>query len=206
VRVLLVAAESVLRQAVQLGLSEAADAEVEVVEPSPDQISQAVEGFGPDVLLVWLQDASENGGSLADLACRLAGDRPVLVLAADLPRHTARTLLVPGIAGYILTAGGTQEIARALRRVVAGGLGAGGMREGLARFRLEKPQRMLPSLSERQGAILGMVCQGLSYREIGRRLSVSPSLVRKEVRQLLELARARSRVELIARMGDGGEG
>ena len=201
-RLLVVAAGDVLRRAVQLGLADEVGAEVAVAEPSASEISQAIEGFRPDVVMVWLQGAGERDADLIQVACTLAGRRPVLVLADDLPRQAASALLVPGIVGYILTAAGMREVGRALRAVVAGGLGAGGMGEALARFGLGKRPGALAGLSGRQEAILSMMCEGLSYREIARRLFVSPSLVRKEVRHLLDLARVRNRVELIARMSD----
>lgn len=205
VRLLVVAADDVLGQAVQLGFADEVGAEVAVAEPSASGISQAIEDFRPDVVMVWLQGASDGDADLIQAACAHAGRTPVLVLADDLPREAASALLVPGIAGYILTAGGMREVARALQAVVAGGLGAGGMGEALARFRLGKRIGALPPLNERQEAILSMICEGLSYRQIASRLFVSPSLVRKEVRRLLDLARARNRVELMARMSDPGQ-
>lgn len=204
-RLLVVAHEGVLAQAVQLGFADEVGAEVALADPSASGISQGVRDFRPDVVMVCLQGASGGDADLLQIACAHAGRTPVLVLAYDLPREAALALLVPGIAGYILTAAGMREVARAVRTVVAGGLGAGGMGEALARFRLGKRIGVLPPLSERQEAILGMMCEGLTYAQIARRLFVSPSLVRKEVQRLLDLARVRNRVELMARMSGPGQ-
>ncbi|HHY95395.1 MAG TPA: hypothetical protein GX513_10365, partial [Firmicutes bacterium] len=52
-----------------------------------------------------------------------------------------------------------------------------------------------------------MISDGLTYREIACRLSVSPSVVVKEAGRLFQLMRARNRVELVARAeAMGGRG
>lgn len=55
----------------------------------------------------------------------------------------------------------------------------------------------LPALSRRQQQILDLVCEGLSYAEISRKLSISYDTVRTHGKRLFEALGVHTRVELV---------
>lgn len=59
---------------------------------------------------------------------------------------------------------------------------------------------LLPELTGRQRDILGLLAQGLSNKEIGRRLALSHFTVRNHISQVMRLLDASTRKEVIARM------
>ena len=56
-------------------------------------------------------------------------------------------------------------------------------------------------ITQREGAVLGLVADGLSNKEIATRLFLSPRTVEKHVESLLRKTGARSRTQLVAVLG-----
>lgn len=64
----------------------------------------------------------------------------------------------------------------------------------------------LPELTARQRDILDLLAEGLSNKEIGRRLSLSHFTVRNHIAQLMRLLGASTRQEVVARIAEAGLG
>jgi DNA-binding NarL/FixJ family response regulator len=198
-RVLLVAAEDVLRHAALAALSSATGLEVVASDPAPDRVRQAMVSSAPDVVLVWLESTGAEQVAVAQSVCSVVGEVPVVLMAAELRHLAAAAWLLPSVAGYVTTAAGWEEVVRALKAVARGKRGFDQMREVVLVSGFPDAQAKFPVLSQRQVAILRMISDGLTYREIAQRLSVSPSLVARETGRLFRAMRARNRVGLVAR-------
>lgn len=175
-------------------------------------IENRVRSFAPDVVLVSLPDGGDSYAGFVQSTCSIADRRPVIVLAPGPPRRGDSGLLAPGIAGYILTAAGLEEVVKAVTAVLIGGLGVGGMGKALERFQPADRSRCFPALSDRQAVILRLMADGLNYKEIAERLYVSQSVVKKDVRKMLQAVGVQNHVGLLAYalragvVGGGGRG
>lgn len=67
---------------------------------------------------------------------------------------------------------------------------------------LEGRELYLSQLTPRQEQIRKLACLGLSYKEIGDYLSISPHTVRSHLRTIFEISGVRKRTELIALMAN----
>lgn len=199
-RLLLVAEDNVMRHAAVTAFSDVAGFEVEATDPVVDGIAQALSGQMFDVVLLWLQSTRGDREALVRAACSAAPETRVLIMVPEARQLAARTALLPGVAGCILSDAGWEQVVRALRAVAATRGGAGRKQELVRGFTVDECAAEIPPLTARQEAVLKMISDGLTYKQIASRLSVSPSVVVKEAANLFQLMRARNRVELVARV------
>jgi DNA-binding NarL/FixJ family response regulator len=99
-----------------------------------------------------------------------------IVLSMDNSANAVRRALAMGAAGYIVKQGASAELGLALRTVAEGGRYVS---SSIARMLLQPPAADAPDevLTPRQVEILTLVAQGMSAREIGERLGLSPKTV-----------------------------
>jgi DNA-binding NarL/FixJ family response regulator len=112
-----------------------------------------------------------------------------------------------GALGYILKDISGQDLARAVHTVAGGGalLDPTVARKVVAEFsRLAPPARPLDAglvepLSEREQAVLRLLAEGLTNREIGRQLSLTEGTVKNYVTTVLQKIGARDRTQAALR-------
>ncbi|HHY95163.1 MAG TPA: response regulator transcription factor, partial [Firmicutes bacterium] len=159
-RMLLVAEDNVMRRAALAAFSDVAGFEVEATDPVAGGIAQAASSLVPDVVLLWLQSTRGDRVALVRAACSAVSETPVVIMVPDARQLAAAMALVPGVAGYILSGAGWEEVVRALRAVVAGKCRTEERRELVLGFTLQGCTGGIPPLSGRQEAILRMISDG----------------------------------------------
>jgi two-component system nitrate/nitrite response regulator NarL len=155
----------------------------------------------PDILLM---DLSMPGSGLTALQCIREAALPVKVLmltvAAD--AESVGTALQSAARGYVLKGVGGVELVRAVRSVAQGDQYVS---PSLAAQLLSQGARALAGevghnngfdlLSNREEQVLTFVSEGLSNKEIGRRLDLSEKTVKHHVTSLFQKLQVRNRVE-----------
>ncbi|MBN8460728.1 MAG: response regulator transcription factor [Verrucomicrobia bacterium] len=117
--------------------------------------------------------------------------------------------LSAGASGYLLKQAGLEEIHAAVLQVASGGapMSAHIARKVVQAFRPSVAQSPPPpaSLTAREAEILGLLAQGLLYKEIADRVSISYATVNNHVRHIYEKLHVNSRSQAVAKwLGSGG--
>ncbi len=219
-QVLIVEKNAMIRR----GLAEvlaAAFADVDVTEA--ESIRQALALLDPDAPPALALVEAESGMRKAVSAIRPLRDKcpglPVAVLCAGVDRRDMLHCLASGLAGAIDKDGATADVVAAVRQLMQGqvhvpageaarsfdGDNPGeALRDVLMGEAFLAPRPDVARLTQRQRDVLDLLVLGLSNREIGDRLGISPSTIKIHVAALLRLLRVRNRAEAVALVIDGG--
>jgi hypothetical protein len=172
-------------------------------EPEFEVVAQA--GDGETALAAWhrhrpdvtLMDVSMFGVDGIEAVRRLINTAPaarVLMLTSSEEQADVLAALEAGAAGYITKTVRFEDLLAAIREVHAGGRPLG---EDLAR-RLAAAEKGAP-LSPREFDVLSHLRDGLSYQEIGRKLSISERTARAHVAAIKEKLDAATAAQCVAR-------
>ncbi len=118
---------------------------------------------------------------------------PVLVFSTRLDLRLARDALQSGASGFIHAEMTPSQMVRAVKVATKGELVAP---RGLLRYLIAREDSVdLDILSVRQREILGLVVEGLSNAQIGKRLFLSESTVKQHLRAAYKLLGVSNRTE-----------
>ncbi|MEI6506462.1 MAG: response regulator transcription factor [Planctomycetota bacterium] len=147
----------------------------------------------PDVLVLDMQMSGDDGiVTLRRLLAAHPQARVLLLTSSDDPRDSLAALDA-GAAGYITKHARYDELVGAIREVHAGGRPIG---EAVARM-LAVRDRAKP-LTPRELEVLGLLSEGLSYREIGRALDVTERTARAHAVAVKEKLQASNAAHAVA--------
>jgi two-component system response regulator DevR len=182
VRVLLVDAQEIYRRGIVRAL--AGDLAVDVVGQTGTvaQADQLVGSLRPDVVLL---DSRLPDGSGVDLCRRSQQTAPSthwLFLTAD--GDGLADAASAGAAGHLRKDVHPPELVRALVRAAAGGTWDAA-RDGVAATAVSELTLLVASLTEREAAVLRLITDGLTNRQIGAVLFLSEKTVKNYVSGVL---------------------
>jgi DNA-binding NarL/FixJ family response regulator len=194
IRLLIVDDHPVFREGLAHTLAD--EAEFRVVAQAGDGAAAiaAWQKHRPDVTLM---DVSMFGVDGIEAVRRLVAAAPaarILMLTSSEEQADVMAALDAGAAGYITKTVRFDELLAAIREVHAGGRPLG---EGVAR-RLAAAEQG-GTLSPREFDVLCHLRDGLSYQEIGRKLSISERTARAHVAAIKEKLGAATAAQCVAR-------
>ena len=188
IRVFLVADVCVYRELLAEAL--ARFAQIDVCGGTPvDIASMAIAVDEPAVVLV---DSSSELGSARVRA--IAASAPAAkIVAVGVPDHEAVLLdyLEAGVAGYVTDEQPLTDLLEAIECAAAGELRcsprlAAALAERVAALKEARPQTNgEPGLTSRQREIAALIAEGLSNKQIARRLSIQQATVKNHVHNIL---------------------
>ena len=191
IRVLLAEDQAMVRGALTTLLGLEGDIEVVAEVARGDEIVAAARAARPDVALLDIELPGEDGLTAAEALRReLPEVRIVMVTTFGRPGYLRRAMAA-GAGGYLLKDAPAAELARAIRRVVAGervvdpALAAAALSEG------ESP------LTPREAEVLAAARDGSSIAELAQRLFLSSGTVRNYLSSAMQKLGARSRAEAV---------
>ena len=153
-----------------------------------DAALELVRAMAPDILLSDIEMPQRTGIEVAQaIANERLPTRVVIVTTFGRAGYLRRAQSA-GVRGYLLKDSPVDELAAAIR-VVAGGGRAIAADLATAAWEADDP------LTERERASLRLAEEGLSNKEIGRRLSLSPGTVRNYLSEAAAKVGAHNRVE-----------
>jgi DNA-binding NarL/FixJ family response regulator len=210
IRVLLVDDHPVVRRGLHALLDSLEDVVVVGEAADGESASRAAQLGAPDVVLMDIQLPGIDG---LEATRRVLAARPqtaVLVLTMFDDDATVFAAMQAGARGYLLKGAEQDEIARALRAVVAGEaiFGPGVASRVLAFFAgatLAAPTAF-PELTERERQILELLAAGRRTAAIGQALHLAPKTVSNHLTVIFGKLQVASRAEAIAVARDRGLG
>ena len=203
IRVLIADDHHLFREGLARILDEEDDIEVVASLRSGEEALAAMGSYHPDVVVL---DVNMPGIGGIETARRLRERYPdvgILMLTVSEDRETLFTAVQAGVRGYLLKSSTSDELVDAIYRVQRGeaaispAMSAKLLDEFIA---LSQGQSKRPEdvLTERERAILRYVASGMSNKEIGLALSISPHTVKAHLRHILDKLGLRSRTQAAA--------
>ena len=206
-RVMLVEDHALVRAAIRRTLTVADGIDVVAEAASAEQALQIVMDHRPDVMLVDIDLPGMNGVQLVrELAPRLP-DTKIVMLTGSADREDLVSAIRSGAAGYLTKDLAPEGLVRAILGVRDGDLPMP------RRMAAELVQQLLGTnsgshtndagISSREMEVLKLVTDGLTDREIGVALGISPRTVGRHVGSVLDKLGARNRAEAARRYREG---
>jgi two-component system, NarL family, response regulator DevR len=185
VRVFLVDEHEVVRRGVAKVLEN--DTEITVVGEA-GSVSQALRrapAARPDVAVVamWLSDGS--GAQMCQRLQALVPGLRCLVLGESVTTETVHAAMRAGASGYLGKHEPGRVLLAAVRRVASGETVFDLEASALFGQRGDSQDDRLAPLTNQERAVLRLIAEGLSNREIGQRLRLAPKTVKNYVTRLL---------------------
>ena len=158
--------------------------------------------FPPPVLV--MVDLHHDDGSALDMLGPMGARWPLarlLVVSALADERSVVEAIRRGAHGYVVKSASVEELARAIRDVMAGD---SPITPRVARYLIERlalpavrAGEVRPQLTTREFEVLKLLGEGLAYVDVGEQLGVSLSTVQTHVRNLYRKLRATSRIEAV---------
>jgi two-component system, NarL family, response regulator DesR len=189
IRVLLAEDQSMVREALATLLGLEHDIEVVAQVGRGDEVVPAALGSRPDVALLDIEMAGEDGlTAAAALRKALPTCRTLILTTFGRPGYLRRAM-DEGASGFLVKDAPASQLAAAIRRAAAGqrmvdpGLAAAALAEGAS------------PLSEREREVLGAAAGGATVADIAGRLYLSEGTVRNHLSAAIRKTGARNRAE-----------
>ena len=139
----------------------------------------------PDVAVVGMRLPDGTGADACALLRAHVPDVRCLVLSAHGDPPTVRAALRVGVSGYLLKDVPAPRLLAAVRRVAAGGTAFGRAVTAAMSSRAAPESDPLELLTAREGAVLRLIGEGLTNRQIAARLGLAEKTVKNYVTHLL---------------------
>lgn len=197
IRILLVDDHAVFRQSVARVL--AAEAAFDVLDcPGIREALQIVEETPIDIVLLDFDLGNERASQFLPTAAEAGFRGRVLIVTAWISDSEARRLIGQGAAGIFLKEHSLVSLVEGIRAVAAG-------QPWLGERHFPQIQNMQesedagsgPRFNERQRKVLRFVVEGLSNKEIGWRLQISETYVKRILQILFQKTGVRTRGQLV---------
>jgi RNA polymerase sigma factor (sigma-70 family) len=159
----------------------------------------------PDVVLMDINLPGMNGVECVRQLKTLVPATEVMMLTVYEDTENIFNALAAGASGYMLKRTSSKELIEAIHEVKRGG---SPMTTHIARkvaqsFQKSSGQQRaadeLSELSEREQQVLDLLSQGLIYKEIADKLSISYETVHTYIRRIYEKLQVRTRTEAVAK-------
>ncbi len=153
----------------------------------------------PDVAVIDISMPDMNGIELARRTAQHCPAVRLVALTVHEDQSYVQQILAAGARGYLLKRSAAEELVRAVRAVVAGGLflDPAIAAKALAVPALPGNDDASPVLSPREEDVLRHTAQGLSNKEIAGRLEISTKTVETYKARAIEKLALRSRSEIV---------
>ena len=201
IRVFLADDHAVLRAGLRALLSREPDMEVVGEAASGSEALKKVEELQPDVVLMDISMPGMEGlEATAQIKQRAPGTK-VLILTMHEDRRYLLPALKAGAAGYVVKRAADAELIGAIRAVQRG---EAFLHPSMAKLLVEEYAGGRASgasegqpLSDREGEVLRLIAEGLSYKEMADRLGISVKTVETYRERIKEKLSLHSRAELV---------
>jgi DNA-binding NarL/FixJ family response regulator len=185
-----------------------------------EAVAQARE-LKPDVILMDIRMPGCDGLTATRLIKAEKADARIVILTTSTEDEDLFEAVKSGACGYLVKSMNTDELVEALEQAMQGtppfspGLAAKLLNE-FARVSSqppaadtkspEKPSKPVPGdkLNQRQIEVLKLVSEGLSYKEVAARLSLSPRTIKYHMAEIMDRLHLDNRAQVLAYAGRMG--
>ena len=203
-RVLIADDHALFRRGLEMVLEKESDIEVvgEAVDGN-DAVEKAQE-LMPDVVLMDVRMPKHSGIEATGRIKELLPHVKIMMLTISDEEADLYESIKAGASGYLLKEISTEEVADAIRSVVAGHsrISPAMASKLLTEFaamtkRTERQELPPPRLTDRELEVLKLVARGLNNRDIAKELYISENTVKNHIRNILEKLQLHSRMEAV---------
>lgn len=201
IRVLVADDHEVLRDGIRFMLRHSE--EIEIVAEAEDgvQALALIESTDIDVLLLDVKMPNLDGLATLNRVNEVKPDLPVLILSMyDDPAYVEEAIRC-GASGYLLKTASAEELSRAIHAAHSGDgyLQPEITPHVLKRFVAQSASQPVDvHLSDREQSVLQLISDGLSTKQIARKLELSESTVKTHLRSLFDKLGASHRAHAVA--------
>lgn len=198
IRVLVVDDHPIVRQGLVSVLSDEADLEVVGETGSGREAVALVARLRPDVVLLDLELPDLDGVAAIPQMKVVLPSVEVLVFTAYDTDDRVLGAIRSGARGYLLKGASSDEIARGIRSVAAGGSYLEPRVASKLVAEVSAPRRSAIALSARELEVLRLVADGLPTKQIAASLSISERTVKFHVNSIFHKLGADNRAQAVA--------
>jgi len=206
IAILLIEDNRLVRMGLAALLKQQEDLKLVAAASEPEPILQGGLGQRPDVILLDI-GLGERGSAQIIRGIRSKYPEARLIMMGLIPMESEILSLVKeGVSGFVLKDASISEFVASIRAVAAG-------QKVLPTLLTESLMSQIVDDASRKGTvhladvrmtmrereIVGLIAEGLSNKEIGKRLSIATDTVKSHVHNILEKLSLRSRVEVAVR-------
>ena len=199
---------------VLLGLNSLLEAErdFQVVARCNDGAScfEAIRGLAPDIAILDMSMPDILGQATLDIASTATAAARLVFLASSIEDRDLAVLAAAGAYAVILSDEEPETLVQTLRQVADGQkmLPPPACEDALSRVQTAMPEKYLAALTERERQIMSLVSEGLSNKEIGRRLKVADGTIKVHLHHIFRKLEISNRTVLarlvVSQVGPGG--
>lgn len=177
--------------------------EIPIVASSVQQLVKQLNSEPADVLLLDILHCDNGAIRLLRRVTRKFPDLPIILLTSMQFSDCFTEHVKMGVKGFVFDDESPDDLMNAIRRVKNGG---NYLPKEMQRWLKElessgKSEKLKAdgksTLTEREISILKLFCEGLTYKEIGRRLFISPRTVETHKKNILEKLRLKSTADMV---------
>ncbi|OGO43775.1 MAG: hypothetical protein A2Z04_04860 [Chloroflexi bacterium RBG_16_57_9] len=200
IRILLVDDHNVVRQGLRSLLELQPDLQVVAAAGSGTEALKLIDAVRPDIVLLDLKLADINGAEVCRLAVAEHPELPVIILTAFSDDQEVLDCIDAGAKGYVLKDVDVFELTRTIRAIHRGEsvLDPKVTRAVMQRARrnadVAEPQIVL---TEQETSIIRLMATGLTNKEIGQRLFLSPNTIKFHISKIMRKLQVKRRAEVV---------
>lgn len=168
-----------------------------------EEALEAIPALQPDIVIMDINLPGINGIECIRKVKPLCPSTQFMIFTIYENDENIFTALEAGASGYLLKKTAIPQIADALKELYAGGSPMSAL---IARRLVEKYQApstrpaKLAGLTPKENEILQLLAEGLLYKEIAARLSITPGTVKQHIHRIYEKLHVDNRTEAINKM------
>jgi two-component system NarL family response regulator len=203
IRVLIADDHALFRTAVRAVLNDEDDIDVVGEAGDGDEaVAMSVE-HAPDVVLLDVNMPKRNGIEAARAIKEQLPSAQVVMFTMSDEESDLFEAIKAGASGYLLKEVDPTEVADAVRQIHAGhsllspAVASKLVSEFASLAKRTDERAMRPKLTDRELQVLELASDGLTNRQIGRRLHISENTVKNHMRNILEKLHLHSRMEAV---------
>lgn len=162
-----------------------------------EEALRLIRSLSPDLCILDIEMPKMTGLEVAETLRREGHPCRIVILTTFSRTGYLQRAVQAGVSGYLLKDAPIEELADALRQVMAG---KRAISPELSVSLWEKPN----PLTERERAVLSLLADGKSVSEIAGTLFLSGGTVRNYISEILQKLEAKNRIEAVAIATDNG--
>lgn len=200
VRVLVADDHPVFREGIVRAVKERPDLELVGEAGDGREALERIKELGPDVAVLDIRMPGLEGTQVLSALRRDGVATEVLFLSAFMESELAYQTVAEGARGYLSKEASREEICDAIVTVARGGTTLAPEAQAALAEEIQHRERSAgrPELTARENEVLGMIAEGLSAPEIGRRIHLSPTTVKTHLHTLYEKLGVSDRAAAVA--------
>jgi DNA-binding NarL/FixJ family response regulator len=200
IRILLVDDHQVMRQGVRLLLELQPDFEVVAEAGTGAEALRLIEQIDLDIVVLDLKLTDTSGTEVCRQAMQRRPDLSILILTAISNGPDVLECIDAGAKGYVLKDVDVDELGRTIRAIHRG---ESVLDPKVTRAVLDRARGATaapnggPALSDQERAIITLIAEGLTNKEIGERLYMSASAVKFHISDIMQKLNVKRRAQVV---------